>query len=167
MHRTKLSLAIATLAVNIGGCAISTPFQWPGLMTSATHTTKATSAPDQQVVVSITHVVVKPDHKSAFFKETMAVRDGMGKTPGIIGYAVRREIFGNQGWTVSVWRDEESLRRFVFTPQHMNAMTVGEPMLEASYFYRVKVPYSSLPLDWGKVLELLKEQERRKEKTKL
>jgi hypothetical protein len=44
----------------------------------------------------------------------------------------------------------------------MQAMTIGEPLLEASHFYRVKVPYSSLPLDWGNVLELLKAQERRK-----
>ena len=155
-RRSGISIALATLAVNLGGCAISTPFNWPGLKDS-------TITPGREAVVSITHVIVKPGQTSAFFRETMAVHDGMGKTPGMIGYSVRREIFGTQGWTVSVWQDEESLRRFVFTPQHMQAMTIGEPLLEASHFYRVKVPYSSLPLDWGKVLELLKAQERRKD----
>jgi heme-degrading monooxygenase HmoA len=153
-RRASISLAIATLAVSIGGCAISTPFQWPGLKGPP-------GTPGQEAVVSITHVVVKPGQNAAFFRETMAVHAGISKTPGIVGYSVRRELFGNQGWTVSVWQDEESLRRFVFTPQHMKAMAIGEPLLEASHFYRLKVPYSSLPLDWGQALELMKQEPRR------
>lgn len=141
----------ALVTMVLTGCAISTPFKWPGLE-------EVKKARALEVVVAITHVVVKPEHKSEFFRETSNVADAISKSPGLVGYSVRRELLGNQGWTVSVWRDEDSLRRFVYTPEHMRAMSRGEHALKSSEFYRVKVPTESLPLDWSRILALMQTQ---------
>jgi heme-degrading monooxygenase HmoA len=46
----------------------------------------------------------------------------MGDQPGLLGHAVRFEIFGNKAWTMTAWKDEASLTAFVRSPAHRAAV---------------------------------------------
>jgi len=57
-----------------------------------------------------------------FFKDTKAVLATMADQPGLLGHAVRFEIFGNKAWTMTAWKDEASLTAFVRSPAHREAV---------------------------------------------
>jgi hypothetical protein len=68
---------------------------------------------------------------------------------------VRRELFGDRIWTLSAWRDDDSLDRFLASPEHVRAVREGGVPRSSVVFVRVPLPKALLPLSWPQAERLL------------
>ena len=150
LTKPGIGLIASTLAL-LGGCTISTPFQGPGYDRSV----GVTEIDDRQtVVVALTHAVVG-DSRRNFDRGVEGVVDSLESQPGLIGYSLRRELLGNEAWTLTVWRDEASLDAFVRSPAHRQAIQNGMGDITTASFRRIELPAAKIPIDWESALEYL------------
>lgn len=138
---------LGSLLVWLNGCAIGTP--WPRLPAAAPEQAH------QSVVLVLTHVVVDTTQRGEFDRQNSRVLASMGSHPGLIGYAARRQLFGDQGWTMSVWADDESRVAFVRSAVHREAIARSLPALKTVELKRLAVARKDLPADWDQVLRML------------
>ncbi len=83
----------------------------------------------------------------------------MSTTPGLIGYSVRKEIFGNEVWTMSAWISEEALTQFLEGRAHRDAVAKGgipPAKVRSAYTW---IPAKRLPISWEYAQQLLEENE--------
>lgn len=145
---------LAAFTMLLNACAISTP--WPRL-------TPATAAvTDEQVVLVLTRVVVDPAQRAEFDRQNSLVMASMTSQPGLIGYSARRQLFGDEGWTMSVWASEEARAAFVRSAVHRKAIAKSLPAVRSVELKRLSVARKDLPTDWDQVLRLLAEPEGRR-----
>lgn len=139
-----------------GGCQVGPSFRGPGFSDEL-----GVTAPDagETVVVAITHAVLDGKNRDAFDEYTQKVIKSLRGNDGYIGYAVRTRIFGNEVWTMTVWRDEESTKAFVRSPVHQEAIRRGLAGVKTAQFLRFEWPRSEVPPSWDEVKRRLQEVE--------
>jgi hypothetical protein len=69
-----------------------------------------------------------------FFRAVSAVRKQLAGTDGLVGYALRANVLARNYWTLSVWTDESSLRRFNRAAPHLHVMTSLKPFMGPTKF---------------------------------
>jgi quinol monooxygenase YgiN len=74
------------------------------------------------------------------------------KAEGLIGYSLLAHPLSGQFWTLSAWKDEKALQRFVQDPPHVRIMKALRPHMAATKFVRWSVKGSDLPLQWNEAL---------------
>lgn len=130
------------------GCAFSTGFREG----------QAADLPaDAPVVVALTEATLSPDldAQGVFWSRSSAVLRSLRDHPGLVGYAVRFEIWEGRVRTMTVWRDDSSLAAFVAGRVHARAAVEGLPALADARFARVHVARAQAPLPWPDVAERL------------
>lgn len=139
----------------LGGCKLATPFRGPAA-SAASH------APGETAVVALTHVTLgdDTDKNSVFWDHTGRVIDALPGQPGYLGHSVRRELFGNQAWTMTVWRDESSLRAFVQSEVHQTAIRNGFAAVAGARFANVALSRAEIPVSWTGAERILIERGR-------
>jgi heme-degrading monooxygenase HmoA len=151
-HATRLWVSLLpVLAVLLNGCAIGTP--WPRIPPASPE------AADQPVVLVLTRVVVDVKQRAEFDRQNRRVMASMGQHPGLLGFAARRELFGDQGWTMSVWSSDEARAAFVRSAVHQEAIAKSMPALVAVELKRLTVARKDLPSGWNEVQRLLADPE--------
>jgi heme-degrading monooxygenase HmoA len=83
-----------------------------------------------------------------FFQLTFEARRQLRTAPGLVGYALDARPFSKKFWTLSVWRDEQSLRDFVEGMPHSKIMQELAPHMGKSRFAQWHVESGEIPLDW-------------------
>jgi heme-degrading monooxygenase HmoA len=147
-------LTFALLPLLLLGCKVSTPFA--GAFQDG-------SLPDDtDVLVAITYIEIGDDalQNKAFWREVANVEASLEGMPGFLGYSLRRELFGNKAWTMTVWRDEASLTAFVASPVHRAAIVGGSPSLRKARFARLETKKADVPIDWDVAKNYLAENGR-------
>ncbi|MEO0476689.1 MAG: hypothetical protein AAF085_12085 [Planctomycetota bacterium] len=147
-----LALAFGVAVVMSSGCTIATPFEGPGYEDGVGVTLDAT---DDSVIVVITQAVLSGGDREGFNDGTRSVMDSMDQHEGLIAWSVRREIFGDNAWTMTVWKDEVSLKKFVTSKVHRGAVKEGMPAVSQTRFYTFDVPAEALPISWDDALAQL------------
>ena len=145
---------VASLLTALSACAISTP--WPRLLPARAE------RGDDLVVLVLTRVVVDTSQRQAFDLQNSRVMASMGTHPDLCGYAARRQFFGDQGWTMSVWAHDEARAAFVRSAVHREAIAQSLPALRGVEIKRLTVARKDLPADWEQVLRLLADPEGRR-----
>lgn len=137
-------LTFASLASLTSGCTISSPLKGPGLSGDSV----IVETENDQVVVGLTYIRTGEDAQKnkVFWRHVSEVYQSMEAQPGLVGYSIRREVFGDQGWTMSIWQDEQSLQGFVQSTVHQNAIKAGMPALTQTKFARLTVHKSRIPI---------------------
>lgn len=125
IHQWLTRLLLPALAgVNLlsAGCTVGHPFKGPGYDRSrgVTHADAG-----DRVLVAVTTGEVKPGSGSAFSEQLAEVMQSLPGEGGLIGYAVRRELFGRRVWTMSVWTDQAAMDRFLTGQAHRRAVRAG------------------------------------------
>jgi len=147
-----VAFMLSTLSAGLSGCIVGTP--WP----------RITRSPDdlarQPVVLVLTRVVVDSANRGEFDRQNRRVLASMATHPGLIGFAARREVFGNRGWTMSVWADDEARVRFVGSAVHSEAMVQSRPSLRSVETRRLTLARQDLPQSWVQALALLAQPDR-------
>jgi hypothetical protein len=83
-----------------------------------------------------------------FMRYTSQIRRQLADSEGLIGYALDANVLKRDFWTLSVWEDEESLKRFVQRNPHSRVMTDLLRDMGQTEFLPFKVDGSSIPPDW-------------------
>lgn len=149
-------LAAIAAALSLPGCEVWTPFRGPGYSRS-----KGVTLSDvgDHVVVALTHATLDPANRGVFDDYTQHVLESLPQSEGLVGYSVRKQLLGNEVWTMTVWRDHDSIDRFVTAPSHKEAMRQGmAPVLEAQ-FHRMEWPAASVPPSWSDMKRALESVE--------
>jgi quinol monooxygenase YgiN len=150
-----LLAASCALTVALAGCTVGTPFRGPGF-DSRLGQVRPEVAPT--VLLAVTGGRVDPGRRADFGRQLRAVLEALPASDGLVGYAVRRELFGRRIWTLSVWQDEASLDRFLASPAHMRAVREGGVPRDAVTFASVSIPTALLPISWEQAQRLLDAQ---------
>ena len=151
----RIGLVAGAFAL-LGGCTISTPFKGPGYDRDDGVTGDRSGA---TVVVALTHAVLGPERRN-FDRGVDRVVDSLAQQPGLIGSSLRRELFGNEAWTMTVWRDAAALDAFVRSSVHQQAIRDGAGDLAGANFSRFELPAAALPIDWETALDYLAASQR-------
>ena len=109
----------------------------------------------------LTHVTVDKKQRREFDRQNRRVLASMGDHPGLIGYAARRELFGDQGWTMSLWADDEGRAAFVRSAVHREAVERSMPALRTAKLKCLPIARRDVPADWDQALRMLAEPEGR------
>ncbi|MEO1118461.1 MAG: hypothetical protein AAFX75_11340 [Pseudomonadota bacterium] len=144
--------AVLTLAFGASACTISTPYR----------TAASSDERGDTVFVSVTHAVVKENRASRrlFFEYVENVEESLPASPGYVGFSKRMVLFGNDAWTMTVWKDEASLERFVRSDAHQIAIRNAFVALESARFARVEMAADDAPLSWEQALAALESEAR-------
>ena len=151
------ALAVVVVAIHLAaGCTVARPFRGPGFRPG---TGVVADDAGDTVVVQLTHAVLDPDLRRPFDEHTELVNDAMTAHEGLIGYSLRKQLFGDEVWTLSVWRDEAALSDFVRSDVYRAAMESGAPAVVSMRSRKLDVPREDIPLSWKRAVELLDEAE--------
>lgn len=158
MLKPILTCLIALFTVS--SCVISTPFK-----RTDTGQEAANIGEQNRVIVALTHATLKQgkDHKHNFYRYVDSVVDSMEAQQGMLGYSIRRQLFGREAWTMTVWQDQDSLLAFKTGDAHSQAMQFGSSSLESAVFAQVEISPSEIPLKWAQAEQILEQQGRRYE----
>ena len=137
-----LPAMLIALTTWVTGCAFSAPFKRTKLAS------EGGLSPDASVLVVVSSTEYRPGMRGEFFKDTKAVLATMDHQPGLLGYAVRFEIFGKKAWTMTAWKDEASLTTFVRSPAHREAVRRSRETAQNIRFASVEMPLGALPISW-------------------
>lgn len=117
---------------------------------------------DRSVVVGITHVKLGDENEknTVFWDYTRQVINSLPEHQGYLGYRLRKKLFVDEAWTMTVWEDQDALDRFVRGSRHGMAMGKGLPAVKSARFVRLILPRSQNPLDWDIVEQMMSDQGR-------
>jgi heme-degrading monooxygenase HmoA len=136
----------------LGSCTVATPFRGPGYDRRA-GVTVATE--DGQVLVALTRARLDRATRAPFDRSIGRVAGGMDQFDGLVGFSFRKELFGPEVWTMSVWTDQQALDRFLESALHDEAMAAGGPATQAFEFHAERLPAQEIPIPWSRALSLL------------
>lgn len=94
-----------------------------------------------------------------FIRYTRQIQRQLAGSKGLIGYSMDANIAGQEFWTLSVWEDAETLRRFVHRTPHDEVMRALLPDMGQTEFVRWKASGSSIPPDWGAAKKRVRERQ--------
>ena len=138
----------ATL-LGLGGCTIATPFRRQPPVDAAA------LDPEAIAHVSITRAKVDAANRGRFDAYVARLSRILPNQPGLIGYSLRRELFGDQLWTVTAWQSKDARTAFVRGELHLEAIREGGPALVDTRFARAEIAIRDLPLAWPRAPEIL------------
>ncbi len=136
-------------------CKVASPFRGPA--------TEASHPPDHETaLIALTYVKTGTDStkNAVFWENVMKVDAALPQQQGYLGHSIRRVILGNEGWTMTVWDNEQNLKNFVHSEIHQAAIANGIDAVVKGRFARIIVKRSDVPISWGKAEKILKEQGR-------
>jgi len=115
---------------------------------------------EKDVVLSITYIEINKSSSelSKFWEHVFSIRNKMNENPGVLGVSIRKSIFSNKAWTMTIWEDESSLENFVEGERHRTAIKEGRTTILKTKFYRNTIKYSELPISWDYAERLVEEK---------
>lgn len=156
MNRRRFAFSALSLISLIGlpGCAVSTGFTGSGKLTDLSD--------DDTVTIGLTTGQIDGSvaERTQFWENSAAVIASLGGQQGYVGHDLRRELLGKLVWTMTVWRDEEALDAFVWSPVHQKAMRESIGVFENARFARLSIPARELPLPWARARAALEASDR-------
>ena len=93
-----------------------------------------------------------------FMRHTFQIQRQLAASEGLIGYSLDANVPRWEFWTLSVWEDEESLRRFLQRRPHSRVMTGLLPNGGQTEFLRFRVDGTSIPPSWEEARRRMREQ---------
>ena len=140
-------------ALFLGGCVVASPFEGPGFSRSGA----LDDALEGPLIASVTYARIKDDGVSrrTFFANADAVEAALPQQPGFVGFSKRADLLGNEAWTLTVWRDRESLLAFVNGAVHRRAVQAAWDSFDDARFARLTIAAADMPLGWDRALAAL------------
>ena len=143
------------LALLLTSCKFGTPFSGP-----ITELKKL--SPDETAVIALSYVKTGDDSakNKVFWDYVMEVNDYLPKYKGYLGHSIRRVVLGKEGWTMTVWENEQSLNGFIRGDLHQKAIEKSLNAVAKARFARATVKRSEVPISWEKAEQILATQGR-------
>ncbi len=137
----KLLYALASLLA-LDGCTVARPFARP--------TAAPQLAPDDPVVVVVSWARLHIEQRDIFDDYTRKLIAALdrGDYAGLVGFSVRRELLGDEVWTMTAWQNDEAMRAFAEGELHGAAMREAYDAMVDFRTLRLVVPARDVPLAW-------------------
>jgi heme-degrading monooxygenase HmoA len=134
------------------GCTLAKPY---------VDTSDRAGSPAGDVVVVVTHAVIDNQERAPFDAYVHRLSDAMDsrKYDGLLGFSIRKILFGDEVWTLTVWRDEASLRGFMRSGMHREAIAAAPGAvlsLRSRHFTRAA---DAPPITWAEAIAKLEQRE--------
>ena len=98
-------------------------------------TSRSHMEPGHEYLVMASHLRLERITSTVrFFRGVSAVRRQLAGADGLVGYTLRAKPFARDYWTLSVWKDQASLRGFMRTPPHAQLMSSLRPLMGPTKF---------------------------------
>jgi len=91
-----------------------------------------------------------------FFRGVGAVRKQLATAEGLIGYTLRAKPLARDYWTLSVWKDEPSLRQFMRTAPHVRLMSSLKPIMGLTKFVQWQIAAADGRPTWSDAMARLR-----------
>lgn len=79
---------------------------------------------DKDYLAVITYLPIKSYlNFSAFFKDVGEIQKQLQKSYGLVGFKLRADILSKKTYTLSVWEDTKSLKKFITSGAHGELMS--------------------------------------------
>lgn len=116
----------------------------------------STPDPDVEYVVVATRGLMiswwNPLAIRSFLQYDKAINRQLSRTEKCVAYSLRVTPCPPEGWTLSVWEDIQSLRRFIKKDPHGEAMEVLAPQTKGHFKYtQWQSKGDNLPTNWEEV----------------
>ena len=112
--------------------------------------------PESSYLVMASHLPLKQITSTvAFFRAVSAIRKQLKSTEGLIGYTLRAKPLARDYWTLSMWKDETSLRGFMRTAPHVGLMTSLKPAMGTTKFVQWEITGTEGRPSWEMALQRL------------
>jgi hypothetical protein len=92
-----------------------------------------------------------------FIGLTVQVVRQLERTDGLLGYSLRAQPLAHTFWTLSAWRDEESLASFARALPHAAIIVRLRPHMDETRFSWWETPAETLPVRWDDAVRRLAE----------
>jgi heme-degrading monooxygenase HmoA len=137
-------------------CTVAAPFK------KSTQWDQKKVQSSTKVLVAYTEVKITGSiwDQRIFWNRVSDVRRSLDENQGYLGGSIRRELFGEYAWTMTVWTDEESLEEFIDSREHSRAMKEGDSAVGGGKFLRIWVDAESLPLPWEEAITKIRNEGR-------
>lgn len=147
----------SSLYIRADGC-IGLPFRGPGFDPE-----RGVIAPGagEKVLLALTYGRMDPEQRATFRAQMKEVLADLPSHEGLIGFAVRKKIFGDEVWTMSAWTNEDALDGFVYARPHREAAESDTIPMDKTVFARRWIPADALPLSWDQAVAILAEESAR------
>jgi hypothetical protein len=160
-HKSKQMYPLLIIALLVGlallltSCKFGTPFSGP-------ITEMKKLSPDETAVIALSYVKTGDDSakNKVFWDYVMEVNDDLPKQKVYLGHSIRRVVLGKEGWTMTVWENEQSLNEFVSGDLHQRAIDKSLNAVAKARFARATVMRSEVPISWEKAEQILATQGR-------
>lgn len=130
----------------LSACTLQTPFDPSRL--------RERGSASDVLPVSVTHATLGAERK-VFYRETLRVYRSLAAQEGLLAFAIRREVFGNQVWTVTVWASAAARTQFLRSAAHQQAVRLGRAAIQSLRTCRWMLRRDQLPPDWAAVLQMI------------
>lgn len=159
--------ALASLFLGgVSGCAFASSFRGESRLREIAREGRAglgvhggAGSKAASVTVGLTNAVLDGKTRAVFDDYTRRVIKSLPDQPGYVGHSVRSRPFGNEVWTMTVWRDESALDAFVASDIHRTAIRQGLGAVKSARFARFEWPADRGPPTWAEALRVLEQAE--------
>ena len=94
----------------------------------------------------------------AFVRRAYKIMKQADAAPGIVGWSLGFNLFTLDFYTLSVWQDNDSLRRFVREGEHLTSLTeFAQDLRKSTTFVHYKLFGRDVPATWKDALERLRQ----------
>ena len=111
--------------------------------------------PDREYVAFTSRFFMKsPRRVLRFLARSGPIEKQVAAAPGVVGWSLAGNLFKLEFYTLSVWEDAESLRRFARDAEHGAVMAeFKDGLRRKSLFVHYSVRGCDLPLPWKDAVE--------------
>ena len=111
---------------------------------------------DEEYLAVVTYFLLKGFRGLPRFNlYTGRVQQQLKRTEGLVGYTIGAKPWRKQFWTLSVWENEQTLRRFVYSGFHKGVMIVLKDDMADFSTRSWSIEGDNVPPDWVTALERL------------
>lgn len=112
------------------------------------------AAPDEELLVVINYAWFDAHKREPIDTHMVRVFESLCSDPhpGYVGGSII--IYAEDAWTMSAWRDEESILRFYGSQAHAAAIDAALPSVFHTRPARLKVAAREVPLSWERAKQL-------------
>ncbi|MDJ0976566.1 MAG: antibiotic biosynthesis monooxygenase family protein [Planctomycetota bacterium] len=152
-----LLAAAGTAAVAARYVYVGYDFRGPGYDAERGRVVKSAG---KRALVVITYGRVGEGRAGDFRERLKDVISSMDDQPGLIGFAARKRLWGDEVWTMSAWTGRDALEAFVYGGPHATAMASGAVTPPSFRSVELELDPAELPLDWDRAEALFDAQVR-------
>ncbi|MFK7827586.1 MAG: hypothetical protein AB8G05_25805 [Oligoflexales bacterium] len=108
-----------------------------------------------EVIVAITNANVERHLRSKFLDISKEFYSSLYSVEGYVGGSLRLEPFGNQVWTLTIWKDKDALDRFALEQPHMASIFSNSEGIIKSRSTSFAMKSKLVPEVWEKAIATL------------